>query len=86
MGCRGKLLVTQKAAVPVSPEHPHELLEGDEPKPSQEPCHNDVCTGLRLSHPWNPSGLGSQRQVAQLYHCKPWQGRQCSGFAFLDRG
>lgn len=76
--------MTQKAAIPTSSEHPRELLEGDEPKPSQEPCHNDVCTGLRLSHPQSLSGMGSQRQVAQLHHCKPWQGRQCSGFAFLD--
>lgn len=68
MECRAKLIVTQKAAVPSSPKHPHELLEGDEPKPSQEPCHNDVCTGLRLSHPWSPSAPGSQQQVARL-HC-----------------
>lgn len=68
MECGAKLIVTQKAAVPASPEHPHELLEGDEPKPSQEPCHNDVCTGLRLSHPWSPSAPGSQQQVAWL-HC-----------------
>lgn len=78
--------MTQKAAVPTSPEDPRELLEGDEPKPSQEPCHKDVCAGLRLSHPRSPSGLGSQRQVAQLHRCKPWQGRQRSGFAFPDGG
>lgn len=81
-----ELTVTHKAAVPTSPERPRELLAEDEPKPSQEPCHNDVCTGLRLSHPWSPSAPGSQRQVAQLHCWKPWQERQRSGFAFLDGG
>lgn len=78
--------MTQKAAIPTSPKDPCELLGGDEPKPSQEPCHKDVCTALRLSYPQSPSGPGSQRQVAQLHCCKPWQGRQHSGFAFLDGG
>lgn len=78
--------MTQKAAVATSPQHPCELLEGDEPKPSQEPCHKDVCTGLRLSHPRSLSGLGSQQQVAQLHRCKPWRGRQRSRFAFLGGG